>query len=95
MLNRSTEDWHRKVRLFYTGDDHLSACPGDPALPHSTFVEMPAAEPAEMRAARRRARYGSRLACHLVWWCAAGRTPTAMAAVLFGSRSSVYRTVRA
>jgi hypothetical protein len=27
--------------------------------------------------------------------CAAGRNPTAIAAVLFCSRSSVYRTVRA
>src|SRR5262245_61632562 len=31
----------------------------------------------------------------MVWLCAAGRNPTDSAAVLFGSRSSVYRTVRA
>jgi len=57
-LNRSTEDWHSKVRLFYTGDDHISTCPGDPAMPKSTVVEMPTEEQAEMLAARRRARYG-------------------------------------
>ena len=64
-------------------------------MPHSTFVEMPTEEHAEMLAALRRARYGDLLALHMVLLCAAGRTPTDMAAVLFCSRSSVYRTVRA
>jgi len=64
-------------------------------MPHSTFVEMPTEEHAERLAALRRARDGSRLALHILWWCAAGRTPTDMAAVLFCSRASVYRTVRA
>jgi transposase len=35
------------------------------------------------------------LALHIVLWCAAGHSPTDIAAVLFCSRSSVYRTVRA
>jgi len=48
-----------------------------------------------MLAALRRARYGSLLALHLLLLCAAGRNPTEIAAVLFCSRSSVYRTVRA
>jgi putative transposase len=43
----------------------------------------------------RRARYGYLLALHIVLLCAAGRKPTTIAAVLFCSRSSVYRTVRA
>ena len=64
-------------------------------MPHSTFVEIPTEEHAEMLAALRRARYGYLLALHLLLWCAAGRTPTDIAAVLFCSRSSVYRTVRA
>ena len=64
-------------------------------MPHSTFVEIPEEEHAEMLAALRRARYGYLLALHILWWCAAGRHPTAIAAVLFCSRSSVYRTVRA
>jgi len=64
-------------------------------MPHSTFIEMPTEEHAEMLAALRRARYGSLLALHMLLWCAAGRTPTDIAAVLFCSRSSVYRTVRA
>ena len=48
-----------------------------------------------MLAALRRARYGYLLTLHMVLWCAAGRNPTDIAAVLFCSRSRVYRTVRA
>ena len=48
-----------------------------------------------MLAALRRARYGYVLALHILLLYAAGRTPTDIAAVLFCSRSSVYRTVRA
>src|SRR5262245_659579 len=48
-----------------------------------------------MLAAVRRARYGYRLALHILLLCAAQRTPTESAAVLFCSRSSVYRVVRA
>jgi transposase len=48
-----------------------------------------------MLAELRRARYGYLLAVHLLLLCAAGRTPTEIAAVLFCSRSSVYRVVRA
>jgi transposase len=48
-----------------------------------------------MRTELRRARYGYLLALHLLLLCAAGRTPSEVAAVLFCSRSSVYRIVRA
>ena len=48
-----------------------------------------------MLAALRRARYGYLLALHILVLCAAGRSPTDIAAVLCCSRSSVYRTVRA
>ncbi|HEX9870712.1 MAG TPA: IS630 family transposase, partial [Candidatus Tectomicrobia bacterium] len=48
-----------------------------------------------MLAARRRARYGYLLGLQSLVWCAAGRTPTHSADVLFCSRSRVYRTVRA
>jgi transposase len=48
-----------------------------------------------MRTALRRARYGHLLALHLLLLCAAGRTPSEVAGVLFCSRSSVYRIVRA
>jgi transposase len=48
-----------------------------------------------MLAALRRTRYGYLLALHIVLWCAAGRPPTAIAAVLCCSRSRIYRTVRA
>jgi transposase len=48
-----------------------------------------------MRAELRRARYGYLLALHVVLLCAAGRTPTEIAAVLFCSRSSVYRVASA
>jgi transposase len=64
-------------------------------MPKCTFVEMPPEEHRQILAALRRARYGSLLALHILWWCAAGRTPMDIAAVLFCSRSSVYRTVRA
>jgi putative transposase len=64
-------------------------------VPKSTFVTIPEAEQSQMLAALRRARYGYLLALHILLLCAAGRTPTAIAAVLFCSRSSVYRTVRA
>jgi len=47
------------------------------------------AEQARMVAELRRARYGYLLALHLRLLCAAGRTPSEIAAVLFCSRSSV------
>jgi putative transposase len=47
--------------------------------------------PAEVR----RARYGYVLALHVLLLCAAGRTPTEIATVLFCSRSSIYRIVNA
>src|SRR5262245_15310622 len=48
-----------------------------------------------MLAELRRARYGYRLALHVLLLCAAGRTPTEIATFLFCSRSSVYRIVNA
>jgi transposase len=64
-------------------------------MPKTTCVEIPQEEQAQMLAALRRARYGYLLALHILLWCAAGRHPTEIAAVLFCSRSSVYRTGRA
>ena len=64
-------------------------------MPTSTLVEIPPEEHAQMLAALRRARYGYLLALHILLWCAAGRNPTDIAAVLCCSRASVYRTVRA
>jgi len=48
-----------------------------------------------MCAILRRTRYGYLLAFHILLLCAAGRTPTEIAAFLLCSRSSVYRIVRA
>jgi transposase len=48
-----------------------------------------------MRDALRRARYGYLLGLHILLLCALGRNSTEIAAVLFCSRSSVYRAVRA
>jgi transposase len=62
-------------------------------MPKRTVVDIPQEEQAQMLAALRRARYGYVLALHIVLLCAAGRHPTDIAAVLFCSRSSVYRTV--
>ena len=64
-------------------------------MPSTTLLEMPPEEQAQMRAILRRARYGYLLAFHILLLCAAGRTPTEIAACLFCSRSSVYRIVRA
>ena len=64
-------------------------------MPKSTVVEIPPVEQAQMLATLRRARYGYLLALHILLLCAAGRTPTDIATVLFCSRSSVYRAVRA
>jgi putative transposase len=64
-------------------------------MPKITALDLPQGEQAQMLAALRRARYGYLLALHILLLCAAGCTPTAIAAVLFCSRSSVYRTVRA
>jgi transposase len=64
-------------------------------MPKSTVIDISQVEQRQMLAMRRRARYGYLLALHLLLLCAAGRTPTTIAAVLFCSRSSVYRTVRA
>jgi transposase len=58
-------------------------------------VEIAPAEQARLLAELRRARYGYLLAVHLLLLCAAGHTPTEIAAVLFCSRSTVYRVVRA
>ena len=48
-----------------------------------------------MLAELRQARYGALLAVHVLLLCAAGRTPTEIAAFLFCSRTSVYRSVTA
>jgi len=62
-------------------------------VPRTTIVEIPPAEQARMLAELRRARYGYLLTLQVLLLCAAGRTPTEIAAVLFCSRSTVYRVV--
>ena len=62
-------------------------------MPQSTVVEVPPEAHAQMLTALRCARYGHLRALHILLLCAAGRTPTEIAAALFCSRSSVYRTV--
>lgn len=64
-------------------------------MPRPTIVEIPLTEQARMRAELRRTRYGYLLALHLLLLCAAGRTPSEVATVLFCSRSSGYRIIRA
>lgn len=64
-------------------------------MPKATIVDIQPSEQARMVAELRRARYGYLLALHLLLLGAAGRSPTEIAAVLFCSRSSVYRVVRA
>ena len=64
-------------------------------MPRTTIVDIPAAEQARLLAEVRRARYGYLLALHILLLCAAQRTPTEIALVLFCSRSTVYRVVKA
>jgi transposase len=64
-------------------------------MPKTPCVEIPLEERAQMLVALRRARYGYLLGLHILLLCAVGRNPTEIADVLFCSRSSVYRTVRA
>jgi hypothetical protein len=64
-------------------------------MPKSTAVDLPREERTQLLAALRRARYGFLLALYILLWCAIGRNPTEIAAVLFCSRSRMYRTVQA
>jgi transposase len=64
-------------------------------VPRTTIVEISPTEQAQMLAEVRRARHGYVLAIHILLLCAAQRSPTEIAAVLFCSRSSVYRVVQA
>jgi putative transposase len=64
-------------------------------VPASTIIEIPCSEQEQLLFELRRARYGYWLALHILLLCAAGYTPTQIAAVLFCSRSSVYRAVKA
>ena len=50
-------------------------------MPRTTLLEFPQEEQAQMLAALRRARYGYLLALHVLLLCAAGHTPTAIAAL--------------
>jgi len=58
-------------------------------------VDIPPLEQARILAEVRRARYGYLLALHILLLCAAQRSPTEIAAVLFCSRSTIYRVVKA
>ncbi len=62
-------------------------------MPGKTILEIPLAEQEQMLAQLRAARYGHLLALHILLLCAAGWTPSVIAAALFCSRSSVYRLV--
>ena len=64
-------------------------------MPNSTLLDIPQSEQDQMLSQLRQARYGYLLALHVLLLCAAGRTPTEIAAFLFCSRSSVYRIVAA
>src|SRR5215467_15730056 len=74
---------------------HIHVSQGVLTVPSTTILEIPPAEQVQMRVILRRARYGYLLAFHILLLCAAGRTPTEIAAFLLCSRSSVYRIVRA
>jgi hypothetical protein len=58
-------------------------------VPKTTIVDIPPAEQAPILAEVRRARHGYVRALHILLLCAAQRTPTEIAAVLFCSRTTV------
>jgi putative transposase len=62
-------------------------------VPHTTILTIPEEEQSWMLSQLRRGRYGLLLALHILLLCAAGYSPTQIQAVLFCSRSSVYRIV--
>lgn len=64
-------------------------------MPKTTILDIAQQEQELMLSQLRHARYGYLLALHILLLCAAGRTPTQIAAFLFCSRSSVYRVVKA
>jgi transposase len=64
-------------------------------VPRTTIVEIAPEEQAHILTAIRRARHGYVLALHILLLCAAQRSPTEIAAVLFCSRTTVYRVVKA
>jgi len=64
-------------------------------VPRATIVEISPTEHAQMLAEVRRGRYGYLLAVHILLLSAAQGSPTEIAAVLFCSRSSLYRVVQA
>jgi transposase len=64
-------------------------------VPQTTIIEMAPEEQAHILAALRRVRYGYILALQILLLCAAQRSVTEIAAVLFCSRSTVYRVVKA
>jgi transposase len=64
-------------------------------VPRTTIIEMAPEEQAHVLAEIRRVRYGYVLALQILLLCAAQRSPTEIAAVLFCSRSTVYRVVKA
>ena len=64
-------------------------------MPGSTIIDLSCSEQERLLFELRRARYGYWLALHLILLCGAGYTPTQIAAVLFCSRSSVYRAAKA
>ena len=58
-------------------------------MPRTTIIEMAPEEQAHILAEVRRARPGDVLALQIILLCAAQRTPTEIAAVLFCSRTTV------
>ena len=64
-------------------------------MPRTTIIEMAPEEQAHILATVRRARHGYVLALQILLLCAVPRTPTEIAAVLFCSRTTVYRVVKA
>jgi transposase len=64
-------------------------------VPRTTIIEMAPEEQAHILAVVRQVRHGYVLALQILLLCAAQRSPTEIADVLFCSRTTVYRVVKA
>ena len=64
-------------------------------MPRPTIIERAPEEQAPILAEVRRARHGDVLALQILLLCAAQRTPSEIGAVLWCSRTTVYRVVKA
>ena len=94
-LNQNACGWRRSLFFDISFVAKHSIYQGVRPVPGSTIIDLSCSEQQHLLFELRRARFGYWLALHIILLCAAGYTPSQIAAVWFCSRSSVYRAVNA